>query len=364
MTRQSSTLLLAAVAVVVLGAGIYFGTGEREQPARTVPQPAFPGLADQLGAAAAVEIDQGGKVAHLVRKGDDWLLPDRGDYPAQASRVHQLLASLAELKLDEPRTSDASEYGRLGLEDPPKLPPKDDKDSDKHGTLVRVSDAGGKVLAQVVVGHAHMGSGGTGEAVYIRLPGQAQTWLADGELTAEGDPSDWLNRDLLDISADKVVGVKVTRGAETLEFAREGGTLVLKSPANPPKLEQYKLDDIGRALEELTFETVQKQPAPGTPEGTAVFTTKAGMTITATITKPAAKPGEKAAGDIWATFDVTSTDKAKDAAAKLEAKVKGWAYQLAGWKEAAFVPTLDELKATLPSPPPKPAAPPAAPPAK
>ena len=42
----------------------------------------------------------------------------------------------------------------------------------------------------------------------------------------------------------------------------------------------------------------------------------------------------------------------KDGAA-LEKRVKGWAYQLGGWKQAALVPAIDDLKA---APPEKPAA--------
>ena len=34
-----------------------------------------------------------------------------------------------------------------------------------------------------------------------------------------------------------------------------------------------------------------------------------------------------------------------EAAQKLAARVKGWTYQVGAWKEKAFVPTLDDLKA-------------------
>ncbi len=43
---------------------------------------------------------------------------------------------------------------------------------------------------------------------------------------------------------------------------------------------------------------------------------------------------------------------------KLDQRVKGWAYQLGGWKSASLVPSLDDLKAP---PPAKPATPPATP---
>ncbi len=272
--------------------------------------------------------------------------------------MHELLTGLAELKLDEPRTANADEYARLGVQDPPKEAPKDQKDADKDAdaTLVRVLDGGGAPIAQVLLGKTHTGSGGSGDGIYVRRPGEAQAWLAEGHVAAETDPTDWIDKDIANIQADKVTGVTVTRGGQTLTLARKDGKMELQSPADHPKLDQFKLDDVGRALESLTLDDVKPAPAPGTAEGQSVFTTSDGMTVTATVTKDGS--------DIWVVFAVSGDGKAKAAADALAAKVKGWAYKLGSWKEAALVPSLDDLKAFVPPPPaPKPGAPAVAAPA-
>ena len=137
--------------------------------------------------------------------------------------------------------------------------------------------------------------------------------------------------------------------------ARDGQKLVMKQPADHPPLDDYKLDDVDRALELLTFQDVQtdKQPV-GDKIGKSVYTTNDGLAVTSSVFK--------GAKDIWARFtaapatglDTAASDKTKTEADKLNARLAGWTYQLGDWKRKALVPTLDDLKA--PPPPEKPAA--------
>jgi hypothetical protein len=129
-------------------------------------------------------------------------------------------------------------------------------------------------------------------------------------------------------------------------MALDGQKLVLKTPADHPPVDDYKLDDVDRGLELLTFQDVQtdKQPV-GDKIGQSVYTTNDGLAVTATVFKD-----DK---DIWARFAATGSDKTKDEADKLSARLAGWTYQLGAWKQKALVPSLDDLKAP---PPEKPAA--------
>lgn len=339
-----STVLLGGVAVVVLGLGLYYGTGQQaEAPPAMAARPAFPDLAAKLAGAQEIEVTQAGKELHLARSGDTWTIAEKAKFPADPSRVHELLAALAGLRLEEARTANPEDYGKLGLADPPKEAPKEGADSD--GTLVRVLGADKAALAQVVLGHSR------GDGLYVRLPGAAQSWYALGHLTPTADPMDWLDKTIADIPADKIAGVTITHGAETLQLAREGKALVVKAPADHPPLDEAKVGEVAHALESLSFDDVKPLPAPGTADATAAFTTTDGETLTATVNKEGS--------DLWASFAATGTDKAKDAAQALEARLHGWAFKLGGWHENALVPSLDTLKA--PPPPPAKAASPAAP---
>jgi hypothetical protein len=344
--RLRTVLALVVLGVIAVAGGWYFGTAERprEEQAFNAGKLMFPDLAPRLQNAARIEITHQDKTIALAKHGDGWGLEDRGGYAVQAAKLRGMLTALTELRLVEARTTDPTQFNRLGLEDP--------HGKEGSSNLLRVLDASGKPIVALIVGHRRVRTqGNVPEQVYVRRPDDNQTWLAEGGLQVDADPQLWLDRDIMNIDHTRIASVVVTHSDGKLEFGRDGQKLVLKSPTDHPPLDDYKLDDIDRGLELLTFEDVQTdKDAVGEPLGQVVFTTSDGMVVTATVFK-----GEK---DIWARFGVTEADKTKDEADKLNAHVTGWTYKLGVWKQKALVPTLDDLKAP---PPEKPAASPDAP---
>jgi hypothetical protein len=335
--QTKSALLLTALGAVVLALGVVYGTGGRNQATQVAPgRLAFPGLAPKLAEAAKLELVHHGKTLVLDRRSTDpaalWGVAEQADYPAQQGKVRALLTGLTELRLDEPRTAQPSEYARLGVED------ADAKDA--GSTQVRVLDANGGVLAALIVGHERAAAHGPEHAVFVRRPSEAQAWLAAGDVTGTVDAQEWLDREIVNIDRAKVEQVVVTRGDATLNFGRKDKEWTLTAPAEHPKLDQFKVDEVGGGLESLMLQSVQRAPAPGTPLGKTVVTTGDGMTVTVTLSK-----AEKA---LWATFAAAGQDKAKAAAAALAAKVDGWAYELPTYKEESLAPTLDQIKAPEP----------------
>ena len=349
--------ILCVLGVLSVAGGWYFGPGqepsERSEVARGTLM--FPDLTAKLADAARVEITHQGSTITLARKGNKtespWGLLQRDMYPVQVPKLRGMLTALTELRLVEPRTSDPTLYNRLGLED------ADRKES--SADLLRVFDASDHVIAALLVGHRRVRTAGNvPDEVFVRRPGRAQTWLAEGSLEVDADPQLWLDRDIMNIDHTRIASVVVHRGDTELDLSKQNGKLVLTAPANPPKLEDYKLDDLDRGLELLNFEDVATDkgavaPKVGDTIGSAVFITTDGLAVTVTVLK--------GAKDIWARFSATGGDKTKDEAAKLNARLAGWTYQLGSWKEASLTPSLDTLKATPPTPPVAPSAPSAKP---
>ncbi|HET7883728.1 MAG TPA: DUF4340 domain-containing protein [Acetobacteraceae bacterium] len=337
--RPTTLLALVIIGVLAVAGGWYFGMAREptEQQAYNGGRLMFPDLAPKLQDAAKIEITHQGKTMEIDRHGDAWGLADRGGYVVQPSKLRGMLTGLTELRLVEQRTTDPEQFGRLGLEDP----------NGKTGTsnLLRVLDAAGKPIVAVIVGHRRVRTqGNVPEQVYVRRPDDNQTWLAEGSLQVDADPQLWLERDIMNIDHARIAGVAVTQDDAKLDLARDGDKLAMKTPAEHPPLDDYKLDDVDRALELLTFQDVQTDREPvGEKVGESVFTTTDGLGVTATVFK-----GEK---DIWARFAASGSDKTKDEADKLNARISGWTYQLGNWKQKALVPTLDDLKAAAPEKP-------------
>jgi hypothetical protein len=349
--KPRTTLILAVLAAVVVLAGWYAGMRPGRLPVREqvrAGQPAFPGIAPKLAAATRVEIKRTGEDVVLERHGNVWGVADDSGYPAQPGKVHGVLAGIAELRLVEPRTADPAQYNRLGVEDPDQ--PKTDS------ALVKVADATGAPIATLIVGHRRA-SGGPDlpEQVFVRRPGDAQSWLAEGKLPIDGDALMWLDRDIVNIDHTKVASVAVDRAKEHIELVRDGDKLTMKQPAQHPELDATKVADVARALEFLNF--LRVEPAakmPGSELGRSTFTTTDGLALNVTV--------NQSGNEIWARFAAAGDGAAKANAERLQKKLADWAYELGGWKEKALVPAMDDLKVPPPAAsPPVAAAVPAAP---
>lgn len=342
--RTRTAIILVIIALGVLGAGWYYllpPAGVTAPGAETSGTLAFPGLAPKLGTAARVAITSKGQTLVIVRAGDLWGLADHGTYRVQQDKLRELLTGLTELRLTEARTSDPALLERLGVSDPASAA--------STATLVRVLDGSDKVLAELIVGHRRVRTqGNLPEAIYVRRPGEGQAWLAEGRLPVDADPQLWFDRDIANIDSKRVASVVVHRGDAVLEFGREGDKPVLKLPAAHPKLDEYRLADVYRSLENLTLTDVKPAAQePGERIGTAAITLTDGTVVDVTVFATA-KADAKEAKDIWAQFAVRGES---DEAKKLAARVNGWAYQVGSWKEKSFVPALDDLKAEEKAPP-------------
>jgi hypothetical protein len=333
--RGRTAAALVAVAVVVVAGGWYFGTATTppEQTRVAAGTLMFPGLADELGKATKLEIVHQGKQTVIEKRPDGaWGIASLHDYPVQPGKLRAVLIGLTELRLAEPRTSDPSEYSRLAVDDP--------NGAKSEADLVRVVDASGKPLAALIVGHRRVrGQPGVPDEVYVRRPDQAQSWLAEGSVRADPDAMQWIDRDLMNIKEDRIASVVV--GDKALVFGRVDGKFTLTEPADHPKLEEYKVDNVGRALDMLTMQAVKADAeVTGQPAGHSVFTTTDGLVVTVNLLR--------ADKDVWARFAVSGPEKVKAEVDRLAGRLNGWTYEIGSWKEQSLVPTMADLKAPEP----------------
>ena len=354
-------IILVVLGVVAIAGGWYFGiaTLPNEQVAANNGKLMFPDLTPRLQQAAEVEVvHQGRKL--VIEKRDQhgqvrWGLQGRGGYPVQETKLRGMLTALTELRLVDQRTSDPKEFSKLGVEDP--------NSPTSNSNLVRVLDASGKTIAALIVGHRRVRTGGNvPDEVFVRRPNDNQSWLAEGSLDVDSDPQVWLDRDIMNIDHNRIAKVVATRDGATLEFTRTGDKLALTVPANHPKLDNFKLQDVSRALELLTFDDVHPATTPPpNPIGTSVFTTSDGLTVTASVYQAPPNPNATPEMDqeVLAQFAVTGDGKTKAEADRLQARLSGWTFELGSWKESSLVPSLADLT-TAPSAKPAAAAPAAA----
>jgi hypothetical protein len=334
--KRRSLLLLGGSAVVVAGAAILAGPGTPPAPDTGSAPLMFQNLAQKLAEARRIEVKQGDKHVVVTRRdAETWVLPEQEDYPVRSDKVRELLVGLTELRLTEPRTSDAAMLERLGLDDPAK--------PGSTAAMLRVLDGAGKPIAELVVGRRRMRTqGNVPETVYVRRPDETQSWLAEGRLPLDADPQLWIDRDIANIARERILKVETDRTGEApLVLTRTDGPdgrLAVTTPAETPPLEESSLDELGRAFEFLTLTTARKEAAvAGQPLGTSRFTLTDNLAITVT----AQQDGET----VWLRLAAAGDDEA----ARLNARWRGWAYQVGAWKVKALLPRLEDLKKAEPA---------------
>ena len=338
MTKGRLMALVLAGAVALAG-GWYFGvaTEPSEQTTIRAGTLMFPDLAGKLASARRVELIAKDKKVTLTRAGDVWGIVERDGYPAMETKLRGLLTALTELRLNEARTNDPATLARLGLQDPLS------SDAAEGATLLRVLDGDGKPIAALIAGHRRTRTqGNLPEEIYVRRVADNQAWLAQGGLVPDTDPTSWIDRSILDIAHGVISKVVSTKGGGTLTFERDGDKLKLTRPADHPKLEEYKIDDIPNGLEALTLQDVKAdKDVAAEPLGHSVFSTTDGLEIGFTLFH--------IKDNSWFRMSVAAPDRGKAEAERLNRKLSGWLFELPTWKDRILVPSLDDL---LPPPPP------------
>ncbi|MBY0336735.1 MAG: DUF4340 domain-containing protein [Acetobacteraceae bacterium] len=330
MREARRLLLLGGAAVMAVGTALLFQPESERREAIAPGALAFPGLAARLPDVQRVEIRRGDARLNLLRVGEGWAVAEAHSYLARPERVRELLTGLTELRLTEERTSDPAMLSRLGVEDP--------QAPGSSSTLLRLLGADGSPIVELILGRRRVRTqGNVPETVYVRRPGEARAWLAEGRLAAEQDPQLWLDRDIANIAPARIRRVEVARAGEApLVIGRhpDGQQLLrIEQPESAPAADPLNLDEVGRAFEMLTFIEVRPEAEiPGEALGEGRFELTDGLAIAVW----ASRDGNL----LWIRLRAEGTTPEATA---LNARWRGWAYQVGVWKEKAMVPRLEDL---------------------
>jgi hypothetical protein len=336
MTERRKLLTLGAAALVsVLLAAVALVLRAEQGRSHFRPTEFLPGFAANVKNAALIHVAAKDTEFDVAFKGGKWVLPGHGDYPAEFDQVRQTLIGLAALQSLAPKTSRADWLHYVNLDTPPK----------GNGTELIVKDAAGKTLAAVITGTTEqLGDPNGTIGLFVRRPGENQTYLARSVITPSGNFLNWVDESVLGLGAARIKDVTITppRGKGFTVTRDKEDDLKFKL-ANPPKdgnPNQQILDAIPYAISSFSLADVQ-------PVSTLDFTNAAhavgksfdGLLITVDIV-PKGR-------DLWARLTASaapgaSPDALKDAG-EINTKVSGWAYKLTAEKGKALIADLDSI---------------------
>ena len=370
MRGARTVLVLGVAALAAVGAVLFL----ERAPDTATPggDTVFPELLEQVNVVARIGVTGGEGAFTLARDGDAWVVEEKERHPADPDRVHKLLLGAAGMKRIEPKTRNPERYPKLWLDDP-------GGEGTRSVGLV-LEDASGTVLASWVLGDRRPSKSDAGRTeLYIRVAGDPQAWLVEGSVPGGGKVIDWLDRAVARIDRERLRAVEVSHAdgavvAVSKEAPAARDFVLRDIPGGREVDSQYRVNDIGRFLEDLRFEDVapsssldfaasaDKHVAITTFDGLRVHLDSvmrdgdAWVQLRAEVDE---RLVEEEMADAGTSGDASGSepkdapetlrpfDEVRTEAERLNARWRGWAYELPSFKRDYIARRMDDLSRAI-----------------
>jgi uncharacterized protein DUF4340 len=353
---QRTVAILAGALVVLLALVIF---GQRTSAPVGTGSALVPDLAAALGDLERVTVVKanGETVATLEKRPDNWVVADKHDYVANAAKLRQALTALSEAKILEQKTANPALYGRLGVEDV--------TGASAAGVSIALA-AQGHDLPTIILGNAE-GS----KYRYARRAGEAQSYLIDRNPDVPRAAAQWVDSVIVDVRGERVREVTITHAdGEVVHLSKASSELANFEVAGVPKGRELSYPGVanvvGNALRELNLEDVEPASAPAEQPTVVEYRTFDGLVVRVTGSKrgdedwialeasvdaataaPPAAPAEGAAVEGAATPATPAADPSAEAQ-RINAKVGGWRYKIAGFQYDQMTRRMADLLKAVP----------------
>jgi hypothetical protein len=356
MSRQRLTALVVA-ALLAISAALFLSTHRNAGEHETRESPLFPALAGELGTVTSLDIRKGGEAptVSLQKKGEQWTVAQRGDYPADVSKLRKLLLALSDAKIIEQKTSDPANYSLIGVDDPTA--------ATATGTEVTFAVKDGS--HSVIVGKP------SGEGNFVRRADEKVSYLVAPSIYVESEARYWIETKLFDVAADDITRIDYRPVAGAAYSIHR----IVSAAPSPAAAAQ------SAAASASAEAPAPQKPAPETDKGFALDGVPSGRQAAdaQVLAPPPAVFGSVTADDVAAAASidfskpVTATLTMKDGAVitltgtvvgdkhwiqvsspkneALTARTAGRAFEVAGYRYDGFFRPLDQLLLPKPTPP-------------
>jgi|GEM_PF-2654767 len=170
------------------------------------------------------------------RENTGWVLAEPQGFPVQAAQLNRFMLELTRMQTVEPKTDNPVLYDRLDL--------------GADAMEVHIRDA------RLFIGKEARGGS---NRRYVRMDGEARSYVADGVPTVSWDLKDWADLDIPNIAKARVKRVSITRDDDAVAFTTDtpAGQVVMELAEGEEMAYAAVGDALAGAFNYLTFEDVK-----------------------------------------------------------------------------------------------------------
>jgi hypothetical protein len=268
MNRKQLTLILLALAIFGI-AGLALINHNKDTwsaPQGHAGRLLFPDFTN-LDDVAVVHLKDAADL-HLGVKDGTWRVRERSDYPADFSRIREMVKQLAGLKISQSEPIGPSQLARMELDSPGK--------GTNSATLVEFLDKQGKPLRSVLLGKKSIeessrpspfGGGESANGRYVMLPDDTKDLLlvSDPLNSIELNPEAWLDKEnFFKVENLQSISLLSTNATNSWKLTRETANApwVLADTNAGETLDSNKVSSLATALGYASFVDVATNTAP------------------------------------------------------------------------------------------------------
>ena len=206
MNARLAAILVVLLVVVGGGALLYQYQESSQRPANsdTLGRPLLKDL--KAAEVASIRIVEPKGTLTVRQKDDRWVLPERGDFPADVAKVRDFVVQALSLKVGQSEPIGDKDRARLNLDD--------------SGTQVEFGAADGKPLSKLIVGKKYFKrevdnpDKARADGRFVALPGEPKMVyvVSDPLAQATTKSSDWIDRTSFKVEKVKTLEVRYPEG--------------------------------------------------------------------------------------------------------------------------------------------------------
>ena len=357
--------------------GVLAGAGAlivhyRDIPSRSGEMGAY--LLEQLPAndVVSIVVKTPDAAVSLMKEGDLWVVEERFSYPADFSKISELVKTLREVKVGRKFASSEKVLKRLSI----KPPDDTGAPEDERGTGIRMKDKDGKPILDMVLGKTRIrrDEKGPPDGQYVMLGKDTEIYLIDKILSSfQADPSAWLEKSPVKVDAKEIRKIScLGPGGKTVRYTFErpgkGKDFELIAPSGRQDVKKSSLNRLANALSSLEVKDVENPSAPPGSIGKdtspqvdyhlfdgRIYRVYPGNTCSATLPcylkievdyqEPGPQTAEKdnAASQKKAPAATKSREEVAALTAEQNDRLRPWVYVIPEWQHKAFITDFGQL---------------------